>query len=62
LYLLKNTDRYQSKWNKTNTRGNRNFFENIYFSFSKKKKKKNENELGWAGLSPAAWAGLMFQH
>jgi hypothetical protein len=56
LYLLKNTDRYQSKWRKTNTRGNRNFFENIYFSFKKKRKRKMK--MNWAGLDSAQPRGL----
>jgi hypothetical protein len=65
--MIKNTDRYQSKWRKTNTRENRNFFENIYFF---KQKKRNEldrarpNCGGWAcatGLDSAQPRGLMIR-
>jgi hypothetical protein len=61
LYLLKNTDRYQSKWRKK-IREEIAISSKIYIFLFKKKKKKNENEieLGWVGLSPTAWAGLMF--
>jgi hypothetical protein len=58
LYLLKNTDRYQSKWRKK-IREEIAIASKIYiFLFKKKRKRKMKMKLNWAGLDSAQPRGL----